>query len=65
MKDRFLKFMIDNSKGIETHDEYAIGKTLGLDNNQTDEILNELLAEGKIFEKSFGLCNYAVNDKYK
>jgi len=61
MKEKFLEFMIDNSKGIETHDEYAIGKTLGLKNDETDQIIRELLAEGKIFEKSFGLCKYGVN----
>ncbi|WP_282079585.1 hypothetical protein [Aquimarina algiphila] len=62
MKEKFLQFMIDNSRGIETHDEYAIGKTLGLNREKTDQIIGKLLAEGRIFEKSFGLCNYGVNN---
>ncbi len=34
MKDKFLQFMIDNSRGKETHDVYAIGRTLGLNKDQ-------------------------------
>ena len=39
-------------------DEISLGESLGLSEEQTNQIIAELLADNKIEFQSFGLCSY-------
>ena len=41
-------------------DEIALGESIGFTNDQTIQIIEELVNEGKIEFQSFGLCSYRV-----
>jgi hypothetical protein len=54
-KDKYLAALKGNNGQL---DEVTLGQTIGLTNEQTEKIINELEDEGKIEFQSFGVCSY-------
>ena len=45
-------------KNNDKLDEIALGENIGLNENETKELIDILIKENKIEFKSFGLCSY-------
>ena len=41
-------------------DEIALGESIGFTQDKTNQLIDELVNEGKIEFQSFGLCSYRV-----
>lgn len=54
-KDHFLKALKNNDGQLN---ELALGEQLGLDENKTQQIISQLLAEFKIEYVTHRACNY-------
>jgi hypothetical protein len=56
-KEKYLAALKANDGKL---DEITLGKSIGFTENKTNELIDELVNEGKIEFQSFGLCSYRV-----
>jgi len=58
-KEKYLAELKANNGQL---DEIALGETIGFTADKTNQIIDELVNEGKIEFHSFGLCSYRVRE---
>ena len=56
-KEKYLQSLNANNGQL---DEIALGETIGFTEDKTNQLIDELVNEGKIEFQSFGLCSYRV-----
>jgi hypothetical protein len=56
-KEKYLAALKANDGRL---DEITLGKSIGFTEDKTNELIDELVNEGKIEFQSFGLCSYRV-----
>ncbi len=56
-KDKYVLALKSNNGQL---DEIALGETIGFTEDKTNQLIDELVNEGKIEFQSFGLCSYKV-----
>lgn len=61
-KERYLKALIENNGKLNETD---LGEKFGLGENETAEIIAQLLSEHKIEYVMNRVCNYSVMGNYK
>lgn len=61
-KDRYLKALINNNGKLN---EIDLGEKYGLNENETEEVIAQLLSEHKIEYVMNRVCNYSVMGNYK
>ena len=54
-KEKYLMALKSNNGLL---DEITLGKTIGFTEDKTNQLIDELVTEGKIEFQSFGLCSY-------
>jgi len=61
-KDRYFKYLVENRGQLN---EIDLGENIGLDEEETREIIAQLLSEHKIEYVVNGACNYRLNKTTK
>lgn len=61
-KDRYFKALVENGGQLN---EIDLGENIGLDEEETREIIARLLSEHKIEYVENGSCNYRLNKTTK
>lgn len=54
------KYFLELKNNNGQLDEIALGESIGLTSDNTNQIIEELVNEGKIEFQSFGLCSYRI-----
>jgi hypothetical protein len=54
-KKKLLAALVQNAGKL---DEGTVGASIGLNEDEMDQALDELVQEGKLEFQSFGICNY-------
>ena len=58
-KEKYLQALKINNGQL---DEIALGEEIGLTEDEINQIIDQLVTEGKIEFQSFGLCSYRVRE---
>lgn len=60
-KKRFLAALVQNAGRM---DEGTVGASIGLTEDETEQMIDELVQEGKLeFHSSFAICNHVVTGR--